>query len=147
MEKYYRLSQDLCRASGFVSKTTAGQIVKLSSSAKIIYAYMYHRYEYFVTKLKGEYFETQATIGDGCDVESKTVGRILSMFMDHGIINATLSKPKSGGYMRYTYQGITDDIEFVFGKIKKDKPQIVVDNSVATEYSDDFLSGIDFTGD
>ncbi len=149
MELFYKLSQEMCRASGFVSKSD-GSMVSLSSSAKIVYAYMLHRNDFFVRQLKGDHFETQTTIADACGIEYRTVMRIMKDLTTHGVIVARKEKSDRSGYVRYSYESVSENLTYWYGK--KDnptfgEPKIVVDNHVVTEYSDDFLNNIDFTGD
>lgn len=148
---FYKLPQNLCRSSGFISKVT-GEFITLSSSAKIIYSYMLARNKFFVTTRKGEHFETQSTIGDACGVEYRTVLRIMKDFLTHGIIVAEKQKSGGSGYTRYFYKSVSTDLVLWAGK--KSSPTILNEKPVDSlggdvqntqtsyEYTDEFLSGI-----
>lgn len=148
---FYKLPQDLCRSSGFVSKVT-GEFIPLSSSAKIIYSYMLARNKFFITTRKGEHFETQSTIGDACGVEYRTVLRVMKDFLTHGIIVAEKQKSGGSGYTRYFYKSVSTDLVLWVGKktsptILNEKPVDNVSDKVQNtqtdcEYTDEFLSGI-----
>lgn len=133
MELFYKLPQEMCRASGFVSKTD-GSMIPLSSNAKIVYAYMLHRNDYFVRQLGNDHFETQTTIADACGVEYRTVMRIMKDLTKHGVIIAHLSKTDHSGYVRYFYESVTTDITFWYGK--KDNPSFGKDVTIKKEVVD-----------
>jgi predicted transcriptional regulator len=137
-DTFYKLSQDLCKASGFVNKTT-GEVIKLTASSKLIYTYILHRYDFFVLKNGGEYFETHCTIGEACDTDPKTVARAVASFIDGGVLKARFEKPKSGGYSRYYYESIQQNIDLVFGKMKNKKKDSIPE-WVAESIDDKYLT-------
>lgn len=71
----------LRRASHYRSKTDPNVFVKLSPTDKIIFGYMADRFIFF----SGRYFDKQGAIADECDVNIKTVTRMVRGFVDSGI--------------------------------------------------------------
>lgn len=147
---FYKLQQDLCRASGFVSKVD-GSFVSLTANAKIVYTYMLQRNHFFVEVKKGMHYETQTTIGEACCVEYRTVMKIMKEFKTHGVIESKMIKVGGTGYVSYSYKRVDPNLILWIGK--KDSPKVlerkkykVIDSSGEPEYSDDFLASIDFTG-
>lgn len=109
LDTFYKLSKPLAESAGFISKQT-GENIELSWSAKAIYTYMLSRNEFFTEKLKGEHFESQATISERCNLDYKTAGKILKMFIEHGVIDAKLVKPKVG-QKRYHYYSVDESLD------------------------------------
>ena len=150
---FYKLPQDLCRSSGFVSKVT-GEFVSLTASAKIVYSYMLARNEFFVNKNGGEHFETQSTIGDACGVEYRTVMRIMKDFIDHGVVVADKKRVGSTGHVKYFYKRVSADLVLWVGKktspiVLGEKPvdnknEKVQNTQTDCEYTDEFLAGINW---
>lgn len=148
---FYKLPQDLCTASGFVSKKD-GSFIPLTSSAKLVYVYVLHRNQFFVTKKKGEHFETQTTIAEACGVEYRTVMRIMKDFRDNGVVVSEMKKTGGSGYVRYFYKFVDADLVLWTGKkedpkiLERKKYSCVVDKNGEFDYSDEFLGSVDFYG-
>lgn len=117
-EEFYKLPKDLAKADGYVNKET-GEIVKLSSSAKIIYAYMLNKTDFFTEKLKGQHFETQTTIAKACGLEAKAVGTILRSFLENGAITGKKLRPEGGGQWRWYYYKVMTDLVLWQGSVEK----------------------------
>lgn len=108
-EEFYKLPKDLAKADGFISKKT-GEMIKITSSGKLVYSYMLTRNEFFVRKLNGDHFESQATVAEACGIEYKAAGRILRDFVEHEAIVAHKGKPDRGGQWRWYYTSVSKDI-------------------------------------
>lgn len=106
---FYRLPKSLAMADGYISKVT-GEAVKLSASGKIIYAYMLTKNEFFIDKLKGQHYESQATIAKFCGVEYKSAGAILRTLLEHGVLEGKKLRPDKGGQWRWFYYTIHSDL-------------------------------------
>lgn len=129
---FYKFSQNLCRAHGFISDKT-GEEVGFTPAAKIIYTYMLHRFTFHVIKNNREYFESHSTIGEQCGIDSKTVQRQLKVLIDHGIVSSTKAPKSGGGHARHNYTSIRTDMKLVYKQNK------VVDTSVQTGMIDENL--------
>lgn len=119
MESFYKLPQSLAECSGFISKTT-GDPVDLTWSAKAVYTYMLSRNEFFTEKLKGTHYEAQETIADKCNMDYRTVGNFLRMFMKHGVIKGNKVKP-SVGQWRWNYHDVDEYLDLYNWKYKVDE--------------------------
>ena len=156
---FYQAPKQLFRCNGFISKTT-GQPVELTHSAKIVFMYMMDRTSFFTDDQKSDHYETQATIADACGMEYKAAARALKSFVEHGAIIAKKQRNlKLSPHSQWYYKSVDTTIELfkkdgsdyvcmsngvVIGVTSKKE---VVDNDDHTEYSDDFLNSIDFTGE
>lgn len=129
-DEFYKLPKSLAMADGFISKGT-GEPVKLSATGKIIYAYMLTKNEFFTDKLKGQHYESQATIAKFCGVEYKSAGAILRTFIDHGVLEGKKLRPDKGGQWRWFYYTIHSDVMLWEGTVKdfkiieEQKPKLV----------------------
>lgn len=81
---YIKLYDDLLSATHYRSLTT-GTSIKLTSSAKLVYAKMKSRFEYFKSNGKG-YYDTQDDIADATGLSRKGVNTILQDFHANGIV-------------------------------------------------------------
>lgn len=106
---FYRFPKSLAMADGYISKVT-GEAVKLSASGKIIYAYMLTKNEFFTETLKGQHYESQATIAKFCGVEYKSAGAILRTLLEHGVLEGKKLRPDKGGQWRWFYYTIHSDL-------------------------------------
>ncbi|ANA49240.1 hypothetical protein PMW_115 [Pseudomonas phage phiPMW] len=127
---FYKFSQDLCRAHGFISYTT-GEEVGFTPAAKIIYTYMLHRFMFHVVKEGREYFESQSTIGEQCGLDTKTVQRQLKVLVTHGVIASEKAAKTGGGHARNKYTRIRTDMTLVYAQNK------VVDTTLAPDTIDE----------
>lgn len=117
-EEFYKLPKALALADGYISKKT-GEPVKLSASAKIIYAYMLCKNEFFTEKLSGQHFETQGTIAKACGLEYKAAGNILRAFMDHEVMTGKKLRPNGEGQWRWHYYKVFTDLVLWEGSTDK----------------------------
>lgn len=115
-EEFYKLPKDLAKADGYISKKT-GEPLKLTTSGKIIYAYMLTKNEFFTEKLNGKHFESQTTIAEACGLEYKVTGKILREFVDHGVIQGSKAAPEKGGKPRWHYEKVFKDVMLWVGKV------------------------------
>lgn len=81
---YVKLYDDMLSATHYRSLTT-GESIKLTSSAKLVYAKMKARFEYFKSVGKG-YYDTQDYIADVTGLSRKGVNSILQGFHANGIV-------------------------------------------------------------
>lgn len=115
-EEFYKLPKSLALADGYISKAT-GEAIKLSASGKIIYAYMLTKNGFFTDKMKGQHFESQATIAKACGLEYKAAGTILRAFIEHGVMDGKKLRPEKGGQWRWHYSKVFTDIVLWEGSI------------------------------
>lgn len=108
-EEFYKLPKDLALADGFIGKET-GEAINLTSSGKIVYAYMLSRNEFFTGKMEGKHYETQRTIAKACGLEEKACGKILRTFIDHGVLSGKKLRPNGEGQWRWHYYKVFTDI-------------------------------------
>ena len=101
-EIFLKIPQLLINASGYVNNS--GCVVKLNLSDKLVYAYMKSRFDFFMS-LGKEYYDTQQSVADYCNMDLKTCGVILRKFEDNGVISV-IKKPQ-GNFLKniYTYVG------------------------------------------
>lgn len=117
-EQFYQIPKALARADGYISKET-GEAVKISASGKIIYAYMLTKNEFFTDKLKGQHYESQATIAKFCGVEYKAAGAILRTFLQHGVMKGVKDRNADGsGQRRWFYEKVYTDLMLWEGTVK-----------------------------
>lgn len=86
---YVQLYDDLLSATHYLSLTT-GKSIKLTSSAKLVYAKMKARFRYFKSVGKG-YYDTQDDIAEATGLSRKGVNSILQDFQANGIVVIELS--------------------------------------------------------
>ena len=101
-EIFLKIPQLLINASGY--ENNSGCVVKLNLSDKLVYAYMKSRFDFFMS-LGKEYYDTQQSVADYCNMDLKTCGVILRKFEDNGVISV-VKKPQ-GNFLKniYTYVG------------------------------------------
>lgn len=119
-DDYYPMPKELLRAAGFVSKVT-GEDVTLTPASKLIYAYMLNRSEFFVGKLGSSYYESQSTIAEACDLDYRTAGKLIAVFIQHNIIIGHNIKKSNEGHPRWTYTGVNTDL--ILWKWSKDRKE------------------------
>lgn len=119
MESFYKLPQSLSECAGFISKTT-GEHVELTWSAKAVYTYMLSRNEFFTEKMRGTHYEAQETIAAKCNMDYRTVGNFLRMFMKHGVIKGKKVRPPNGQW-RWNYHDVDEHLDLFKWKYKTDE--------------------------
>ena len=134
-EIFLKIPQLLINASGYVNNS--GDVVKLNLSDKLVYAYMKSRFDFFMS-LGKEYYDTQQSVADYCNMDLKTCGVILRKFEDNGVIS--IVKKPQGNFLKniYTY---VDRMKLCGGRgafevVIKEK-QCVVDKPVEINYPED----------
>jgi hypothetical protein len=90
----------LLNAGGYVNNN--GECVKMNLSDKVIYAHLKNRFDFFKS-LGNEYYDTQQSIADMCNMDLKATGNILRKFIEDGL--TTVYKKRFNGYPKnvYTY--------------------------------------------
>lgn len=93
----------LLNASGYVSDK--GEQVKLNLSDKILYLYIKSRADFFKSIGK-EYYDSQQSIADFCNIDLKTCGVILRKFETNGVVHV-IKKPH-GNFLKNFYKRVDD---------------------------------------
>ena len=68
---------------------------ELNLSAKLIYAYMLWRFQFFTKTQKASYFEAQETIADAIGVSRKTVNESIQQLSKIGFVSYKKTKQSS----------------------------------------------------
>lgn len=106
-KEFYKLPKGLLKANGFTSLKD-GSYVVLPLSAIRVYVYMLSRNTYFVKEKKGEHYETQDTIAQSVGLERKAVGRVLKLFIQHGIISGHKTKADGSNHLVWRYTSVKE---------------------------------------
>ena len=116
VEIFYKTPKDLEKAVGYVS-TTTGEYLPLKMTDKRVIVYLLDRLNFFVGKLGGEHFESQATIAKALGLEYQAIGKCLRSLIAHGFVDAELKKPKVGK-TRWFYNAVNTDVMLWVGNVK-----------------------------
>lgn len=117
-EEFYKIPKSLMMADGYISRRT-GEPIALTSTAKLVYAYMLSRNKFFTEDLKSQHFETQSTIADACGVEYRAAGKILRSFCEECVLEADKLRPGGEGQWRWFYRKVRTDVMLWKGSISK----------------------------
>lgn len=85
----------LFESYGFRSEVD-GTVVPLSPIDKIIYVVMRDRFDFFVNKQGGEYYESQEITAERCGTFRRKVNETVRMFMREGVIKGRKVRTKAG---------------------------------------------------
>lgn len=98
--QFLMMPYKLLNAGGYVNSN--GECVKMNLSDKVIYAHLKNRFDFFKS-LGNEYYDTQQSIADMCNMDLKATGNILRKFIEGGL--TTVYKKRFNGYPKnvYTY--------------------------------------------
>ena len=98
--QFLMMPYKLLNAGGYVNSN--GECVKMNLSDKVIYAHLKNRFDFFKS-LGNEYYDTQQSIADMCNMDLKATGNILRKFIEDGL--TTVYKKRFNGYPKnvYTY--------------------------------------------
>jgi len=98
--QFLMMPYKLLNAGGYVNNN--GECVKMNLSDKVIYAHLKNRFDFFKS-LGNEYYDTQQSIADMCNMDLKATGNILRKFIEDGL--TTVYKKRFNGYPKnvYTY--------------------------------------------
>lgn len=101
-DQFLMIPYKVLSASGYVTKT--GECIKMNLSDKVVYCYIKSRFDFFKS-LGKEYFDTQQSIADFCNMDLKATGNILRKFIKNDL--TTIYKKPYNNYQKnvYTYVG------------------------------------------
>lgn len=101
-DQFLMIPYKVLSASGYVNNH--GECVKMNLSDKIIYCHLKNRFEFF-KGLGKEYFDTQQSIANFCNMDLKATGNILRKFIKNDL--TTIYKKPYNNYQKnvYTYVG------------------------------------------
>lgn len=97
-DQFLMIPYKVLSASGYVNKH--GECVKMNLSDKIIYCHLKNRFEFF-KGLGNEYFDTQQSIADVCNMDLKATGNILRKFIKNEL--TTIYKKPYNNYLKNVY--------------------------------------------
>lgn len=120
-EQFLMVPYNLLNAAGYISKE--GECVKMNLTEKIIYAHIRNRFDFF-KKLGKEYYDTQKSIAEVCNMDIKATGNVLRKFIEADL--TTIYKKPYGNFSKNVYVSVPP-LQLWY----KDKP-------VSTEFIDDF---------
>lgn len=99
--KVLMIPYNLLSAGGYVNKQ--GECQKMTLTEKIIYAHIRNRFLFF-KGLGKEYFDTQKSIADVCNMDIKAVGNVLRKFIKDDL--TTIYKKQQGNYLKNVYVSV-----------------------------------------
>lgn len=100
-ERFLMVPYRLLSAAGYVDAN--GVLVKMNLTEKVIYAHLKNRFEFFKGQSK-EYFDTQQAIADVCNMDVKSVGKVLRKFNKEGL--TTIYKRPTGNFLKNVYTNV-----------------------------------------
>jgi len=100
-EQFLMLPYSLLSAGGYVNNS--GECQKMTLTEKIIYAHIRNRFLFF-TSLGKEYFDTQKSIAEVCNMDIKAVGNVLRKFIKDDL--TTIYKKQQGNYLKNVYVSV-----------------------------------------
>ena len=101
VEQFLMLPYNLLRSGGYVSND--GECVKMNLTEKIIYTHLRNRYDFFTAQGK-EYYDTQQSISDVCNMDIKAVGNVLRKFIKAGL--TPVYKKAYGNFVKNVYTSV-----------------------------------------
>lgn len=122
--QFLMIPYKLLGAVGYVNKD--GECVKMTLTEKIIYAHLKNRFEFF-KGLGKEYYDTQQSIADVCNMDIKSVGNVLRKFIKSEL--TTVYKKRFNGFPKNVYTNVPTLILY-----NKDKPLILQEDFDNYEY-------------
>lgn len=101
-DQFLMIPYKVLSASGYINKH--GECVKMNLSDKVVYCYIKSRFQFFKS-LGKEYFDTQQSIANFCNMDLKATGNILRKFIRNDL--TTIYKKPYNNYQKnvYTYVG------------------------------------------
>jgi len=149
-DSYYKMPTELLSCSGFLSKRT-GEAIGFTSTAKLVLVYMMSRTRFFSEVLSSDHYETQVTIAAACGVEYKAVAKALSLFVEHGVIEAEkVRNTKISPHKCWYYKSVDSDLILVHtAKIKretktKEQPTKIQEEvpGAVDDFTDEFMDNL-----
>lgn len=100
-EQFLMIPYKLLASTGYVSKDGVG--VKMTLTEKIVYAHLKNRFDFF-KGLGKEYYDTQQSIAAVCNMDIKSVGKILRKFIKEDL--TTIYKKPYGNFLKNVYVNV-----------------------------------------
>lgn len=119
--KFIQVDKQLYKAVGYYAPID-NQLIKWTGASFKLYTYMIDAQRWYKTILKKEHFESQETIAHGCGLERETVNRLLSKFIQHGVVKGTKQRLNGVGQWRWTYHDVVPDLSLWKGSIEMPVP-------------------------
>lgn len=119
----------LLNAGGYVNSN--GECVKMNLSDKVIYAHLKNRFDFFKS-LGNEYYDTQQSIADMCNMDLKATGNILRKFIEDGL--TTVYKKRFNGYPKNVYTHVPNLRLWYKDKKKAGQKAVVIIETLDFEY-------------
>lgn len=137
-DQFLMIPYKLLRAVGYVKPD--GECVKMTLTEKIIYAHIKNRFEFFKS-LGKEYYDTQQAIADVCNMDIKSVGKIVRKFMDEGLVTAY--KKRFNGFPKNVYTHVPTLVLYYKDRSTEanDEPEINKEDFEGEHWQDDFDYG------
>lgn len=122
-ESFLKLPCRLLWCDGYIDENNLK--VKMNLSDKIVYAHIKNRYQFF-KGLGNQYFDSQQTIADVCNLDVRSVNTIIRNFEKNGIV--VVLKKSYGRVLKNIYTFIRDLTVWKRkpGE-KKNSPRVAVD--------------------
>lgn len=142
---FLKLPYSLLWCDGYIDENKLQ--VKMNLSDKIVYAHIKNRYQFFKSMGK-EYYDSQQSIADMCNLDVRSVNTIMRNFEKGGVI--VVLKRSFGQILKNVYTFIRD-LEVWKRKPgeKKNTPRIAVDYETFKLSEDEFvhsLPDVNYTG-
>lgn len=136
-ESFLKLPYRLLWCDGYIDENNLK--VKMNLSDKIVYAHIKNRFQFF-KNMGNQYFDSQQTIADVCNLDIKSVNTIIRKFEKSGIV--IVLKQSYGRVIKNVYTFIRDlTVWKRKAGEKKNNPRVAVD------YESFFIPEIDFVND
>lgn len=100
-DRFLMIPYNLLSAGGYVKPD--GECKKMNLTDKIIYAYIRNRFQFF-KGLGKEYYDTQQSIADMCNMDIKAVGNVLRKFIKDDLTK--IYKKPSGNFVKNVYVNV-----------------------------------------
>jgi len=127
--QFLMMPYKLLNAGGYVNSN--GECVKMNLSDKVIYAHLKNRFDFFKS-LGNEYYDTQQSIADMCNMDLKATGNILRKFIEDGL--TTVYKKRFNGYPKNVYTYVPNLQLWYKDKKKGSQKAVVVVEMLEFEY-------------
>ena len=137
--QFLMMPYKLLNAGGYVNIN--GECIKMNLSDKVIYAHLKNRFDFFKS-LGNEYYDTQQSIADMCNMDLKATGNILRKFIEEGL--TTVYKKRFNGYPKNVYTYVPNLQLWYKDKKKGSQKAAVVVEMLEFEYDfpDDVLDSM-----
>lgn len=135
---FLKLPYSLLWCDGYIDENKLQ--VKMNLSDKIVYSHIKNRYQFFKSMGK-EYYDSQQSIADMCNLDVRSVNTIMRNFEKGGVI--VVLKRSFGQILKNVYTFIRD-LEVWKRKPgeKKNAPRVTVDYETFTLSEDEFVNDL-----